>query len=76
MCLGCRDYARIDYRVNSNGDLYFLELNALPGITPSWSDLVLICQSYHITYEQLIQRMLTPAVKRWEIEKKLHGHVD
>jgi D-alanine-D-alanine ligase len=73
-CLGCRDYARIDYRINSNGDLYFLELNALPGITPSWSDLVLICESYHIRYEQLIERMFTPAVKRWEVNKKIHLH--
>ena len=70
-CLGCRDYARIDFRIDSNGDLYFLEVNAMPGVKPSFSDLVLICESYQIGYEQLIERMFTPAFKRWQM-KKLH----
>lgn len=30
--LNCRDWARMDYRVDAEGELYFLEVNTLPGI--------------------------------------------
>jgi D-alanine--D-alanine ligase len=30
--LNCRDWARMDYRLDTDGELYFLEVNTLPGI--------------------------------------------
>ena len=30
--LDCKDWARMDYRYDSHGELYFLEVNTLPGI--------------------------------------------
>jgi len=30
--LQCYDWGRLDYRYNSRGELYFLEINPLPGI--------------------------------------------
>jgi len=30
--LNCMDWARMDYRLDSDGELYFLEVNTLPGI--------------------------------------------
>ena len=30
--LNCKDWARMDYRYDSDGELYFLEVNTLPGI--------------------------------------------
>jgi len=30
--LDCKDWARMDYRYDSDGELYFLEVNTLPGI--------------------------------------------
>ena len=30
--LNCRDWARMDYRLDADGELYFLEVNTLPGI--------------------------------------------
>jgi D-alanine-D-alanine ligase len=30
--LGCKDWARLDYRLDVDGELYLLELNTLPGI--------------------------------------------
>ncbi len=30
--LDCKDWARMDYRLDSDGELYFLEVNTLPGI--------------------------------------------
>ena len=31
--LGCRHYARADYRLNEKNEYYFLEINTLPGMT-------------------------------------------
>lgn len=30
--LNCKDFARLDYRMDKNGEIYFLEINPLPGI--------------------------------------------
>ncbi len=30
--LNCKDWARMDYRLDADGELYFLEVNTLPGI--------------------------------------------
>ena len=43
--LGCRDVARIDFRIDAEGRIYFIECNPLPGLSPGWSDLVLIAQA-------------------------------
>jgi D-alanine-D-alanine ligase len=32
---GCRDLARVDYRISSKGAVIFLEINTLPGMTPT-----------------------------------------
>ena len=32
--LGCRDYARADFRLSPEGKIVFLEINTLPGLTP------------------------------------------
>jgi len=31
--LGCRDFGRVDFRMNSDGELFVLELNNIPGFT-------------------------------------------
>lgn len=32
---GCRDLARVDFRMGMGGELFFLEINTLPGMTPT-----------------------------------------
>ena len=34
IALGCRDVARVDFRMDLQGRVYFLECNPLPGLTP------------------------------------------
>lgn len=62
--LGCRDVARFDFRMDHKNHLYFLECNALPGLAPDWSDLCLISNAAGISHQELIQRILAPALKR------------
>lgn len=66
MALGCRDVARIDFRMDDAGRLFFLECNPLPGLTPGWSDLVLIAQGDGMDYNTLIGEILSGAIRRYK----------
>jgi D-alanine-D-alanine ligase len=61
--LGCRDVARIDFRLK-DGVPYFLEVNPLPGLNPESSDLVILSRLAGWSYPQLIESILQAAVKR------------
>ncbi len=66
MALGARDVARIDFRMDEKGRLYFLECNPLPGLTPGWSDLVLIAKGAGMDYRTLIGEILSGAIRRYK----------
>lgn len=61
--LGCRDVARIDFRVRA-GVPYFLEANPLPGLAPDWSDLVILSKGMGISHADLIRRIWDTALRR------------
>jgi len=63
--LGCRDVARIDFRIDAKGNIFFIEVNPLPGLSPGFSDLVVMADRCGLNYESLIKRILTPAMQRW-----------
>lgn len=59
--LRCRDWCRIDVRMDANGKLHILELNPLPGILPKPEDnscFPKAARAAGITYNQLIQSVL------------------
>lgn len=62
--LGCRDVARMDFRLDVRGRPSFLECNPLPGLTPGWSDLVLIAQAVGMEFRELIAAIFAGAAKR------------
>jgi D-alanine-D-alanine ligase len=64
VALDCRDVARVDLRMNAKGEVYVLEVNPLPGLTPGYSDLVLITQAAGIEYRTLIAEILAGGLKR------------
>jgi len=66
IALGCRDVARVDFRMDRQGKVYFLECNPLPGLTPGWSDLVLIAKAAGIEYSALISEILSGAIRRYK----------
>jgi D-alanine--D-alanine ligase len=65
MTLGCRDVARIDLRMTKEGQIFVIEVNPLPGLTPDYSDLCLISNGAKIEYRALIGEILSGAIKRW-----------
>jgi D-alanine-D-alanine ligase len=61
--LGCRDVARIDFRLRDSVP-YFLEVNPLPGLNPESSDLVIMARLAGWTYERLVGSILGAALDR------------
>ncbi|MBN1369312.1 MAG: D-alanine--D-alanine ligase [Dehalococcoidaceae bacterium] len=62
--LGCRDIARLDFRINPTGVPYLLEINPLPGLG-SHSDLVIMAGLMGITHANLIAMILSAAFARY-----------
>ncbi|HEX3658649.1 MAG TPA: hypothetical protein VHV55_22850 [Pirellulales bacterium] len=61
--LGCRDVARIDFRLRDHVP-YFLEANPLPGLSPVSGDLVLLAGYMGLGYPDLISRIVAAAAGR------------
>ncbi len=63
--LGCRDFARLDFRLSPDGAPYFLEINPLPGLNPKNGDLPIIASKVGITYDALVAAILDSALERY-----------
>ncbi len=61
--LGLRDYSRTDFMVTATGRPYILEINALPGLTPT-SLLPEECAAAGIGYDALVDRLVRAALGR------------
>ncbi len=62
--LGCRDGGRVDLRADAGGQLHIMELNPLPGLHPTHSDLPMIATAVGLTYVELIERIVKSASRR------------
>jgi D-alanine-D-alanine ligase len=69
--LGCRDIARIDFRLDGEGRPRFLECNPLPGLHPDSSDIVILsrgsCPNSEAVYRGLVQGILRDAAQRYGV---------
>jgi D-alanine-D-alanine ligase len=63
---GCRDFARVDFRMTDDGQPYILEINGLPGITPV-SDLTLMAEAEGWTHADLVCAVLDAGLKRYKL---------
>lgn len=68
--LDCRDVARVDMRMDEDGRIYVLEVNPLPGLTPGYSDLVLIAQAVGMEYDQLIAEIMVGGLRRMRDKRR------
>ncbi|GAB6282520.1 MAG: D-alanine--D-alanine ligase [Ignavibacterium sp.] len=59
--LGCKSYARVDFRLDENNNFYCLELNTLPGMT-STSLLPKMAKATGISYENLVDKIIKIAI--------------
>jgi D-alanine-D-alanine ligase len=62
--LECRDAGRVDIRLDRAGQPSFLELNPLPGLHPTHSDLPMIATQEGISYTELLDAIITSALER------------
>lgn len=61
---GCRDYARIDFMLSAEGELYLLEINTLPGMKET-SLLPMSARCVGLDFAALCREMVAPAVERF-----------
>ena len=61
--LGLEGYSRSDYMVAENNDVYFIEMNTLPGMTPT-SLMPQEAAAVGIDYKALCQTILDDAMER------------
>jgi len=73
--LGCRDFARLDFRVSSEGVPYFLEINPLPGLNPHSSDLPIMARHLGWAYEALVAAVLKAALQRYGYASSSSHHL-
>ena len=60
----CRDFARVDFIINEDGLAYFLEVNTIPGLTPtSLLPKSASCAGYN--FDQLCKKLVEPAMERF-----------
>ena len=71
--LGCRDLARLDFRLDATGVPHFLECNPLPGLHPESGDIAILSQRT-LPYEDLVQGVFLDAAKRWNVSLPVNGH--
>lgn len=60
--IGCRHYARIDFRLSSDNQPYFLEVNTLPGFTDT-SLFPMAAKAAGISYKNLLLKIINLAKK-------------
>lgn len=68
--LGCRDWSRIDVRLDAAGVPNIVEVNPLPGVLPNPADnscLPKAARAAGLAYDELIQSALLSAAQRYEI---------
>lgn len=64
--LGCRDLARVDFRLDGAGVPHFLECNPLPGLNPDSGDIAILSRP-RLAYAQLVQGVLLDAARRCHV---------
>ncbi len=67
---GCRDYARIDFMLSDDGELYLLEINTLPGMKET-SLLPMSARCVGLDFVALCRELVAPAIERFQLTPPL-----
>jgi len=75
--LGCRDHVRIDMRMDKDGQLKVIDVNGIPGMSPTLGSRSLAIQQLyhpqfdkHENYLQLVRHIVDSAIDRYDIKTK------
>ncbi len=64
LALGCRDFARVDFRLDAAGVPWFIEINPLPGMAPGYSDYPMLAEFCGVPYDELVLSVFRAAAQR------------
>jgi len=68
-CVGCRDWGRVDFRVDENDNPYVLEINPLPSLDVQ--DVFNIFPNvFGSNYDEILNKIVDFALKRYNIKDK------
>lgn len=67
--LGGVDAGRVDVKADRNGRICFIEVNPLAGLHPVHSDLPILSNMAGIKYQELIERIIESAFKRYRLSR-------
>lgn len=62
---GCRDYARADFMLSKENELFLLEINTLPGMKET-SLLPMSAGCVGLDFSALVKEMVAPAIRRFK----------
>lgn len=62
----CLDFGRVDFRVDKEGNPFVLEINPLPSLSTE-DVFMVIAQAMHVSYEEMIGKILHSAFKRYNL---------
>jgi D-alanine-D-alanine ligase len=62
---GCRDYARMDFMLSEKNELFFLEINTLPGMKET-SLLPMSARCAGLDFTMLVRELVAPALERFK----------
>jgi D-alanine-D-alanine ligase len=62
--IGALDVSRVDLRLDRDGKPHLMEINTLPGINPTISDLCIMSRAEGVPYETLVNDILELAARR------------
>jgi D-alanine-D-alanine ligase len=67
--LGCRGVSRVDFRLDAHSIAYCLEVNTVPGMTPT-SLVPMAAQAVGMSYDEVVQAMIDLALE--DSRRRLH----
>ena len=73
--LGCEGFARVDFFLNSQGEVYFNEINTIPGLT-QMSPYAKMWQASGVSYGMMVDQLIRLALERHRQRSQLSTSIE